>query len=784
MFVLCDFVTFEAKQRIMVKKCILLSLALLGGTLSAFSQELGLTISREFTQLGAVVAQAEFSPFRNYFVYTLGNNTARIYDRNWEIAWEHQGSPESHGGPFAFSPDEHYLALGKYRGANDIAIIRLKDMKVVQVLGSHQYWINDLEFSHDGHFLVAVAGDEKMSIWRLDQETFQLSREFAFEHEMKEISFSFDDTYLAACDIYGNTSLFKAGGSEFEAVQKSRLTRNNVGDLAFHPASHTLLVATSGDLRRYRIEQDQLRFTDSLKVGTGTSGSVMFSPDGRYASFCRSNSAVIARLDQGAITPVDHVFRHAVRTSVFGASFSEDGEFLTSYGEDQQILIWEIEKVGPSAKSIVVSWLNDTPTLAQRRSLDPSALKEITGSVDKKLTLPRGEFETSAEYRLRVEALADWTLMKLQFEMERQYGIHSNSGRVRIPLQGLVGYNADLEIYKIRFMETEAGVSIPIAAARKFKDQWKRAYISTTKVRKGDQKSYAYGPFELQVPGNQHTYPVTPVENPFHAESQAEAATGRGGEILPADKASGDAEGNNYALMFATNVYDYYGDLVNPVLDAQTIALELNENYGVQTEVVVNPTLSGIASKIREFATRTYGPRDNLMVFFAGHGIYDEVFKEGYVISRDSRMDDVGKTSYLSHSNLRTMVNNIGCPHIFLVMDVCFGGTFDPHLASLHRGAASAYADVSTEDFVERKLKYKTRLYLTSGGNEYVPDGRPGFHSPFARRFIESLRYYGGEDGVLTTAEILQFVEKVNPQPRFGEFGDNEPGSDFILVVK
>jgi hypothetical protein len=37
---------------------------------------------------------------------------------------------------------------------------------------------------------------------------------------------------------------------------------------------------------------------------------------------------------------------------------------------------------------------------------------------------------------------------------------------------------------------------------------------------------------------------------------------------------------------------------------------------------------------------------------------------------------------------------------------------------------------------------------------------------------------------VLTTAEILQFVEKVNPQPRFGEFGDNEPGSDFILVVK
>lgn len=235
--------------------------------------------------------------------------------------------------------------------------------------------------------------------------------------------------------------------------------------------------------------------------------------------------------------------------------------------------------------------------------------------------------------------------------------------------------------------------------------------------------------------------------------------------------------------MFATNIYDYFDDLINPVLDAQTIAAELEESYGVVSEVIVNPTLSETASKIREFALRNYKPNDNLLVFFAGHGIYDEIFKEGYVISRDSRMDDLGKTSYLSHSNLRTMINNISSPHIFLVMDVCFGGTFDPHLASAHRGT-TVYGDISTEEFVERKMKYKTRLYLTSGGKEYVPDGRPGFHSPFARKFIESLRHYGGEDGVLTSAEILQFVEKVSPQPRFGEFGDNEPGSDFIFVLK
>ncbi|MCK5068778.1 MAG: caspase family protein, partial [Bacteroidales bacterium] len=448
------------------------------------------------------------------------------------------------------------------------------------------------------------------------------------------------------------------------------------------------------------------------------------------------------------------------------------------------ILIWEIENISPSGKMSVATWLNSDLTLAQRRSLTPGTVKEITGSVERRLTLQRDEFETSQEYNARVDKLADWTLMKLQAEMEKQYKVRSKSGKVEIPLQGLVGYNADLQIYKIRFMETEAGVAIPISSAKKFKDQWSKAHIRAQKMRNGDRGSYRYSSFELYNPADKKYYPVTPLENPFHPEQQQETETERGEVMLPKDTISGGGIGTTYALMFASNVYDYYSDLVNPVLDAQTIGAELSESYGVVSEVVINPTLSETAAIIREFATRTYKPEDNLMVFFAGHGVYDEVFREGYVISRDSRMDDVGKTSYLSHSNLRTMINNIDCPHIFLVMDVCFGGTFDPHLASLHRGASATYADISTQDFVERKLKYKTRLYLTSGGKEYVPDGRPGFHSPFARRFIESLRYYGGDDGVLTTAEILQFVEKVNPQPRFGEFGDNEPGSDFILVVK
>jgi hypothetical protein len=339
-------------------------------------------------------------------------------------------------------------------------------------------------------------------------------------------------------------------------------------------------------------------------------------------------------------------------------------------------------------------------------------------------------------------------------------------------------------------MQTDAGVGLPVNDAKLLKDNWRLAYIEADKNRSKDGISFEYSNFQLIHPTNKKNYTVIPVENPFHVSKKIRSGgMEKGRADIPETKSvnkSDDSTSNvivSKALIFATNIYDSFSELVNPVIDASTIAEELKDNYFVDAEVIVNPTLSQTIEKIREYAKYQYSATDNLLILFAGHGIYDEVFKEGYVISRDSKSDDVAKTSYLSHSNLRTMINNIPCNHILLVMDVCFGGTFDPIIASKSR-AADLYAEVTNEEFIQRKQKYKTRLYLTSGGKEYVPDGRPGHHSPFARKFLEALRNYGGPDGLLTINEIIQFIEKVEPQPRFGEFGDNEPGSDFLLIAK
>jgi hypothetical protein len=116
-------------------------------------------------------------------------------------------------------------------------------------------------------------------------------------------------------------------------------------------------------------------------------------------------------------------------------------------------------------------------------------------------------------------------------------------------------------------------------------------------------------------------------------------------------------------------------------------------------------------------------------------------------------------------------------------MDVCFGGTFDEALASA-RGMEEVYREQQRSEYISKKLFSKTRIYLTSGGKTYVSDGIKGQHSPFAKKFIEALDSKGGEDGILTTAEIFGKVEKLQITPRMGAFGSNAPNSDFLFIVK
>jgi tetratricopeptide (TPR) repeat protein len=240
----------------------------------------------------------------------------------------------------------------------------------------------------------------------------------------------------------------------------------------------------------------------------------------------------------------------------------------------------------------------------------------------------------------------------------------------------------------------------------------------------------------------------------------------------------------DYALLFATNEYTTWPPLINPVPDATAIARELENGYGFETELVKNPTREAIVAKLREYSQKPFGASDQLLIFFAGHGYYDDVFKQGYIVAEDSRLDDETRGTYESYDNLRSIINAMGTKHILLVMDACYSGTFDRRIGDAGTRGVESYANFSLPDLFANKTKLSTRKYLTSGGKDYVPDGEPGHHSPFAGHFLAALRSYGGSQGFLTFNSILAAVEQTNPAPYWGEWGDNEPGSEFFFVSK
>lgn len=237
-----------------------------------------------------------------------------------------------------------------------------------------------------------------------------------------------------------------------------------------------------------------------------------------------------------------------------------------------------------------------------------------------------------------------------------------------------------------------------------------------------------------------------------------------------------------FALIFATDQYDEWGDLVNPVNDAREIAGVLKDEYAFDVDLVENATKTQVLSKVLEYSKKSYLDHDQLFIFFAGHGQFSDLNGEGYLVCKDSRTDDPVYDSYISHPSLRTRINSIPCQHIFLTIDACFGGTFDQKIAqSGSRGGASEYEDISVYESIQRRLRYKTRKYLTSGGKKYVSDGIPGHNSPFAARMLEALRSDGGPDKILTLDDIKNFVILLPEEPFMGGFGQDESGSDFVF---
>jgi hypothetical protein len=253
------------------------------------------------------------------------------------------------------------------------------------------------------------------------------------------------------------------------------------------------------------------------------------------------------------------------------------------------------------------------------------------------------------------------------------------------------------------------------------------------------------------------------------------------------DASAGTSLGNCYGLFVGTSKYadPNYPQLNNPVRDVTAIADVFQKKFGWQTEVLTDATTEQIISKLRDYDRRTFGPNDQLFLLFAGHGLFDKTEKMAYLVTNDSRSNDIARRSFISAPELITRIEQIPCRHTLICLDVCHGGTFVSFIASKFAGssrAASDGEDTTLGPMLSESLPLITRKLFASSMTREVSDGVD--HSPFARQLLYGLKEEASKKGYLTLGQLCAFTQNLQPSPKVFDLESNEPGSDFFFVQK
>ncbi|MFQ5954534.1 MAG: caspase family protein, partial [Kiloniellales bacterium] len=207
--------------------------------------------------------------------------------------------------------------------------------------------------------------------------------------------------------------------------------------------------------------------------------------------------------------------------------------------------------------------------------------------------------------------------------------------------------------------------------------------------------------------------------------------------------------GRYHALVIGNNDYQHLPKLTTAVADAEAVAALLEAKYGFQVSKLINATrrdITGAFNSLRQTLTE----KDNLLVYYAGHGVLDEEADRGYWLPVEARRDD--DSDWFANTRLSGYLKAMSAQHVMVVADSCYSGNLTRTVTSTVRSGAEWTA------WMERMNEKRSRTALTSGGLEPVLDRGGGGHSVFARAFLAALEE---NPGVLFGEEVFDRVKGV-----------------------
>ncbi|WP_207681317.1 WD40 repeat domain-containing protein [Desulfonema magnum] len=299
-------------------------------------------------KMNGITLDVKFSPKGNYFAYRV-YNAYYVCDQNYNVIWQY----ENNEAPlvitsrlFDFSPDEKYIAFGRYQTSHDIGIFRLSDRKIIQILKGHSDHLNSVLFGPDETCLISGSSDKTVKIWNLSGGKF-FERQTLRGHSkpVYSLSFSPDGVYLASGGLDKNIKIWKSFRGRFSEFQTLK-GHPYIENVCFSPDGKYLASGGFDEdiIKIWKLSRGGFFEFQTLKGHSETVENMAFSPDGKYLALGSRNRFVkIWKLSQGIFIEFQILKGHSDK--IGNICFSPDGKYLASGGWDHTVRIWKLNGV-------------------------------------------------------------------------------------------------------------------------------------------------------------------------------------------------------------------------------------------------------------------------------------------------------------------------------------------------------------------------------------------------------------------------------------------------------
>jgi uncharacterized caspase-like protein len=243
--------------------------------------------------------------------------------------------------------------------------------------------------------------------------------------------------------------------------------------------------------------------------------------------------------------------------------------------------------------------------------------------------------------------------------------------------------------------------------------------------------------------------------------------------------------GQYHALVIGNDHYRQWAPLNTAIADATAVSSLLKDRYGFQVTLLKDATRKDILKALNELRKKLT-ERDQLLIYYAGHGFLEPSIDRGYWIPIEGDLQD--NSEWIEFPAVTDLLQLIPAKQVLVVADSCFAGKLT-RSALGHVGPEAT--DQSRQGLLRELGNRKIRTALTSGGAKPVLDDGGAGHSVFATAFLKVLTdnataleterlYWAVRSHVVQTAERLKFEQVPTYAPI--HMAGHEGLGDFVFV--